>query len=495
MPVTDVTDGRKIEQALHESQRRLQEIINNAPVILFALDRQGVFTFLEGRGLAAAGAQFGVAVGASASELFRDNPDMLGFVQRALAGEEFNTVVDYADRAYDCHVRPVLEARGEVAGVIGVATDVTERRRAEQALLESEQRLRQVIRSAPVLLFATDRNGVYTLSEGKTVQAFGARPGDAVGKSAFDRYRDIPTITESITRALAGDEFTAVADIRGRTYECLCSPSRGSQGEVTGMIGVATDVTERRQAELQSRRLLDELAQAGRISTLGEMASGLAHELNQPLAAIVAYVDACQELVESGKMDAPQLSAVLQSVSGQAERAGKIIHRLRKMIRRNQPVRADMSVNDAIRDLTEIMEAEARRSGVVVVLELAANIPEVAADFLQIQNVVLNLMRNGLEAMTGAAADLRRLAIATRRTAAGEVEVAVCDLGHGLKGATPEQVLEPFFTTKPNGLGLGLSISRTIVEAHGGRIWMTSNEPRGVTAGFTLPPGSGKLAP
>jgi PAS domain S-box-containing protein len=377
MPVTDVTDGRKFEQALYESERRLQEIINNAPVVLFALDRHGVFTLLEGRGLAATGGQNGVTVGISATEFFRDSPEMLAFLKRALAGEEFNTVVDYAGRAYDCHVRPILESGGQVAGV-------------------------------------------------------------------------------------------------------------------TGMIGVATDITERRRAELQSRRLLDELAQTGRISTLGEMASGLAHELNQPLAAIVAYVDACQELVESGKMDARQLSAVLQSVSSQAERAGKIIHRLRKMIRRNQPVRAGMSVNDAIRELSELMEAEARRTGAVIYLDLAADVPEIAADFLQIQQVILNLMRNGLEAMTDVAQDLRRLTIASKATAAGEVEVAVCDLGHGLNGATPDQVFEPFFTTKPNGLGLGLSISRTIVEAHGGRIAITTNATGGVTARFTLPRGNGK---
>jgi PAS domain S-box-containing protein len=492
--VTDVADSRKIEQALQESEWRLQEIINNAPVILFALDRQGVFTFLEGRGLAA-GERPAAAIGSSVEELYRDSPDMLGLLKRALAGEVFNSVVDHAGRAYDCHVRPVLEASGEVAGVIGVATDVTDRRRAEQALQQSEERLRQVIRSAPVLLFATDRNGVYTVSEGKTVQAFGARPGDAVGKSAFERYRDIPAITDSIRRALAGEEFTAVADIRGRTYECLCAPSLGAQGEVIGMIGVATDVTERRQAERQSRRLLDELAHTGRISTLAEMASGLAHELNQPLAAIVAYVDACQELVESGKMDGPQLSTVLQSVANQAERAGQIIHRLRKMIRRSQPVRAGIIVNDAVREVLELLEAEARQAGVTIDLALTNDLPEVEADYLQVQHVVLNLVRNGLEAMTEIPADRRRLSLTSGRTAAGGVEVSVGDLGHGLTAAAPDQFFDPFFTTKPKGLGLGLSISRTIVEAHGGKIWITANEAGGVTARFTLPRGSGKGGP
>jgi len=253
-------------------------------------------------------------------------------------------------------------------------------------------------------------------------------------------------------------------------------------------LGIAIqDVAGRRKTERQSRRLLDELAHLGRISTMGEMATGLAHELNQPLAAIVAYVDACQELVESGKMNSEQLADVLRAVAEQAERAGQIIHRLRRMIKRNQPVRSLMSVNDAVREVAVLLGAEARQAGVTVQLELADDLLETAADFLQVQQVVLNLMRNGLEAMTDMAEQQRKLTIATRRTPVGDAEIAVADVGHGLAADSAERAFEPFFTTKANGLGLGLSISRTIVEAHGGRIWITPNSARGVTARFTLP--------
>jgi C4-dicarboxylate-specific signal transduction histidine kinase len=227
---------------------------------------------------------------------------------------------------------------------------------------------------------------------------------------------------------------------------------------------------------------------------MGEMATGLAHELNQPLTAIVAYVDACQELVESGRMDSVQLAEVLRAVSGQAERAGQIIHRLRSMIKRSQPIRSPMSVNDAVREVAVLFEAEARQAGVTVRLELGEDLLETAADFLQIQQVVLNLMRNGLEAMTDVAQDQRQLTIATGRLPAGDAEIAVADMGHGLACDSVEQPFEPFFTTKANGLGLGLSISRTIVEAHGGRIWITPNSTQGVTARFTLPSRGEKSA-
>jgi C4-dicarboxylate-specific signal transduction histidine kinase len=261
-------------------------------------------------------------------------------------------------------------------------------------------------------------------------------------------------------------------------------------------VGVATSqslMSALIDAERQSRRLLDDLAHVGRISTMSEMASGLAHELNQPLAAIVAYVDACQELVESGRMNSEQLMDVLRSVSGQAERAGQIIHQLRKMIKRNQPVRAPVSVNDAVREVAGLFDAEAREANVVLRLELADDLPETAADFRQIQQVVLHLMRNGMEAMTSALSDQRRLTIATCRTPAGEIEVAVRDLGNGLSEESAGRAFDPFFTTKTDGLGLGLSISRTIVEAHGGRIWIAPDSPRGVTTRFTLPASVGKV--
>src|SRR5262245_5839814 len=494
-PAIDVMENGRVEEALRQSEQRLQQVINSAPVVLFAVDRQGIFTLSEGKGLAALGLQPGEAVGKSAFVRYQDNPAVINTIRRALDGEDVTAIGEIKGRIYECRCCPTRGADGEISGAIGVATDITESRTAEQALRRSEQRLQQVIDSAPVLLFATDRNGIYTLSEGSEVQSFGARPGEAVGKSAFDRYREIPAITDSIRRALAGERFTAVAEIRGRTYECLCSPTVGEQGEVTGMIGVATDITERRPAELQLRRLLAELAKTGRISTLGEMASGLSHELNQPLAAIVAYVDACLELVESGKMDNQQLAIVLRSVSNQAERAGQIIHRLRKMIKRSQPVRAPMSVNDAVREIAVLLESEARQADVTVNLELGDGLPDIAADFLQVQQVVQLLVRNGLEAMVDVPTDRRRLMIATGPRPSGEVEIAVRDLGRGLAGASAEQLFEPFFSTKTKGLGLGLSISRTIVEAHGGRIWIAPNDTHGVTARFTLPAAAEKGSP
>jgi two-component system sensor histidine kinase DctS len=266
-----------------------------------------------------------------------------------------------------------------------------------------------------------------------------------------------------------------------------------ADGRQTGWMGSVLDITERKQARERSRQQEEKLAATARLVTMGEMASALAHELNQPLAAIVAYVDACQELVESRRMGTEQLVGVLRAVSSQAERAGQIIHRLRKMVKRSQPVRTPMSVNDAVREVAVLIEAEARQSGVTVREELAENLPESAADFLQIQNVLLHLMRNGIDAMFDTPADQCDLTVSTHLAAAGDIEVAICDRGSGLTGDSAERLFEPFFTTRSSGLGLGLSISRMIVDAHGGRLWITPNSSRGVTARFTLPASGGKV--
>src|SRR5262249_43186118 len=153
------------------------------------------------------------------------------------------------------------------------------------------------------------------------------------------------------------------------------------------------------------------------------------------------------ELVESGKMDNQQLAVVLRSVSNQAERAGQIIHRLRKMIKRSQPIRAPICVNDAIREIAILMESETRQTGVAVHLQLAHGLPDAAADFLQVQQVVQHLVRNGLEAMADVSPERRQLTIATGRTPAGQIEIAVQDLGRGLSGASADQLFEPFFTS------------------------------------------------
>ncbi len=236
------------------------------------------------------------------------------------------------------------------------------------------------------------------------------------------------------------------------------------------------------------------LCHMGRISTMGEMASGLSHELNQPLTAIVAYVDACLELVESGRITKSQLAEVLRSVSSQAERAGQIIHRLRKMVKRNQPESTVRCINEAIREVVAVMQPVADQVGISLELNLNDDLPEIPVDFQQIQQVILHLIENGFDAMRETPAHERRLSISTSRASEFEIETAVSDRGCGLTDDAASRLFDSFFSTKTDGMGLGLATSRTIVESHGGRLWLASNPTRGVTARFTLPIKAGKAA-
>ncbi|MGQ0637276.1 MAG: ATP-binding protein [Planctomycetaceae bacterium] len=378
---------------------------------------------------------------------------------------------------------------------VGVAT----RDSVLRALLEDLSRegwpedllLRSLVENVPELIALLNTDGTFAYVN-RTVP--GLTREEVLGRHAADfvpadRRAELRALLDDVAATGRAREYEIpAAGPHGTTalYSCRVSAVRRNETTV-GLIAVSSDITERRRTEEQACSLHNELAHMARISTMGEMASGLAHELNQPLAAIVAYADACQELVESERMSREQLREVLRSISSQAERAGKIIHRLRQLVRKSDPVRTAMCLNEAVREVAALLDLETRRAGVSLRLDLDAHLPEVCADLVQIQQVVVNLMRNGIEAMSDTPAGRRELHVATRRVSSQEVEVAVCDSGRGIDPATMERLFEPFFTTKPEGLGMGLSISRGIVAAHGGRLVLKANSAAGATVHCTLP--------
>lgn len=255
-------------------------------------------------------------------------------------------------------------------------------------------------------------------------------------------------------------------------------------------------LVERRRAELAETELRAryhqaELAHAARLSTLGGMAAGLAHEINQPLAAIVSYARGCARRLESGDARPADLLPVIDEISGQALRAGEVLRRIQEFVRHTQLPRSSVDLNGLVRDALRFAEVEARQQGIGLRLDLSTTALTVEVDPIQIEQVILNLVRNGFEAMPADGTTRRQLTIATGRTPDGDVEVAVSDTGIGVPATIAGRVFDPFFTTRADGLGLGLSISRSIVESHGGRLWTTPNPPRGACFRFTLPAASG----
>jgi signal transduction histidine kinase len=242
---------------------------------------------------------------------------------------------------------------------------------------------------------------------------------------------------------------------------------------------------ERELLSAQAEQRHADVAHAARLNTLGGMAAGLAHELNQPLAAIVAYARGCSRRIESGDASLESLLPAVNEIATQALRAGEILRRIRDFVRHGEQRREPVDVNELVREAARLADLEARQLGVTVRLELAPGIPTVEADPIQVEQVVLNLVRNGFEAMRETEGD-RLLSIRTAHEQGG-VEVAVQDTGNGVPAGIVDRLFDPFFTTKRDGLGLGLSISRSLIEANGGRLWAAPNGTGGATFRFALP--------
>jgi PAS domain S-box-containing protein len=275
-----------------------------------------------------------------------------------------------------------------------------------------------------------------------------------------------------------------------RTITCSFIPDLDDAGEVVGYYSVTIDVTDLRGSERQLQRFREELVHAGRLSTMGEMAAGMAHELNQPLAAIASYCFVARQTLERRGEDDDALISLLGKLEEQALRAGRIIERLRALTRKTASQRVEVGINRLIREVVELAESELRQQEIQLHLDLDENLPEVLVDVVQIQQVLLNLVQNAIDAMLETERSRRRLEIRAYRSECNRVEVVVSDTGQGVSSEEETQLFTPFYTTKSNGTGMGLAISRSIIETHDGRIWLKRNAERGVAVCFTLAVGS-----
>jgi two-component system sensor kinase FixL len=276
------------------------------------------------------------------------------------------------------------------------------------------------------------------------------------------------------------------ADGAVRHIEARYRLSRAEGGSLRA-VGTLHDVTERKAAEEAARRAQARLDEVGRLATLGEIAAGISHELNQPLAAIANYARACERLLAAPRPDMPEVSAALGEIAAQAMRAGEIIHRLRGMVRHRETHRTVIAPNDLVRDVLSLLEMDARASRSSLRLDLAPNLPRVLVDGVQIEQVIVNLVHNAAEAFISADEAAGEIMIRTALDDSGQVEVSVADNGPGLAPGVEARVFEPFFTTKAEGTGLGLAISRSILEAHRSQLSHAPNPPRGARFAFTLP--------
>lgn len=284
------------------------------------------------------------------------------------------------------------------------------------------------------------------------------------------------------------------ADGRYRRFVSRGVPLYDERGQLVQWFGTNTDVEERRQAQEALRRVQTELAHVTRVLTLGALTASIAHEVNQPLAAVVTNGNACLRWLARETPDLDEARAAVQRIIRDGNRASDVIRRIRALAKNTDPQTAWLDINNVIREVVTLVQSEVRQNRVTLRTELSAALPPVLGDRVQLQQVILNLLLNGIEAMYPVMDRPQELLIRSQRHGADEVLVAVQDSGIGLDPQSIPQLFDAFVTTKPGGMGIGLSVSRAISEAHGGQLWASPNAGPGATFQFTLPIGGERVS-
>jgi PAS domain S-box-containing protein len=372
---------------------------------------------------------------------------------------------------------PTSSARFD--SVLVTVMDITERKRAEYLT-------GQVFETSPDVMFIVRRDYRYQRVNPAFERRWRMPAARLVGMSTVElvgaaQFADI--VKPNLDRCFAGEDVSLAGWLvtpAGRQYLATTySPLRPHSERVEAALGITRDLTEHMVAVEALQKAQTELAHVTRVTTLGEMAASIAHEVNQPLAAIVADATACRNWLAAARPDLEQTGQALDAIVTEGHRAAEVIQRIRQLATKSTPRKDRLDLNGAVRDVLPLVRAELRHHAVSLRVDLAPELSSVVGDRVQLQQVILNLAMNGIEAMGSVTDRPRELVIRSEPHEHGHVTVAVHDTGVGIDPNDPDRLFNAFFTTKPGGMGMGLSISRSIIEAHGGRLWATPNEPHG----------------
>jgi PAS domain S-box-containing protein len=410
-----------------------------------------------------------------------------GFEMRIMrkSGERFDVRLYFS---------PLIEANGQQIGWMASMNDITEPKRARVELERAHERFVTVLDGLDTAVHVADASSGEILFANRAFQnIFGY---DTVG-------RDSATVTaacrphpeallhrpdcvppEQLPCEIFDGEIQHA--LSGHWYHVHERAIRWVDGRTVN-VQMAADITDRKHIDEVNQQQQKRLEQTSRLITMGEMASSLAHELNQPLSAIANYCAGCIKRMQAGNYRFDDLLAAMQKAADQAERAGKIIRRMRDMVKKSDPNRQPVHLGELVDEARAFADIEAQRTNTQIVVEIPENLPRIVVDRIMIEQVLLNLVKNAIEAMQAMPSERRRLTIRARIVDERMLEIAVADRGHGLAEEDIEKIFAPFYTTKPEGMGIGLAICRSIIEFHQGRLWVEPRREGGTVFRFTVP--------
>jgi two-component system sensor kinase FixL len=495
----DVTAQTLAQNALRESEVRFRTMANTAPVMIWMSGRDKLCTFFNKGWLDFTGRPLEQELGNGWAEgVHREDFDRCFevYVNSFDARQPFT--MEYRLRRRDGEYRwvldngtPLFAPDGTFIGYIGSCIDITERKQAQE-------RFRLVVEASPNGVVLIDPRGHIVLVNARSEKLFGYGREELIGQNVEllvpERFRgEHPAHpwgfndAAPAARAIgAGRElFARRKDGTEFPVEIGISPIQSPEG--TLVLSVIVDISARKQAEAEARQRREELAHLSRVTIMGEMAAALAHELNQPLTGIVNNASAGRRFIVIGRADLAKLDGLFEAVVADGRRAGEIIRGIRGMVRKGEEVRDSVNLNDVIASVLRLVRSDALGHHCALVTEPDPELPLVEADSVQLQQVLLNLVVNAFEAMRETPAAERRVIIRSERESDGRVQVSVRDFGTGLPAEEPKRIFERFFSTKREGMGMGLAIARSIITSHGGELAAANAEGGGTRVHFSLP--------
>jgi PAS domain S-box-containing protein len=507
---TDIDDQKRAQEELRASEGKLQRVIDTIPTLAWCNLPDGPNEFLSKSWHAYTGLSPEEAHGWGWTVAFHpeDLPPLMEKWKKMLVSGESDEIEarlrrhDGVYRWFLIRAQAFRDDSGKIVRWYGTSTDIEDRKQAEEALAASEQNLRLIINTMPTLAWSAKNDGNVDFVNQRWLDYTGLSPVQAQGWGWSRAFHpdDVGRLNNYWLSTIAAGQPGEIearlrrSDGRYRWFLFRASPLRNESGAIVKWYGTNTDIDDRKRAEEELRNAQSELARVTRVMTMGQLTASIAHEVNQPLSGIITNANTCLRMLDANPPNVEGARETARRTIRDGIRASDVITRLRTLYSKREPALESMDLNEAAREVTALSATEIQRNGVTLRQEFADDLPPALGDRIQLQQVILNLLRNAADAMSTIDDRPRELLVRTERDEGNQVRLSVKDSGIGFAPQDADKMFTAFHTTKTDGMGIGLSISRSIIEAHQGHLWAARNDGPGSTFSFSIPCRSEGLA-